>query len=163
MGLVVYSYRKLKVNDDLLVTEGVDVCDPVTGDLVSDATALYINRDFPGREEGIVGGVAYTYDQRTRCFNSTCGYYCYWRSQLADLIGYCRDNLKGGDAGPFVELIEFSDCEGTIGPVVSAKLAKDFIDYDVLASAQSEVFYSTYVMFKAAFEMAADDGAVEFC
>ena len=36
---------------------------------------------------------------------------------------------------PFVELINFSDCEGVIGPEVAAKLAKDFADYEFSASA----------------------------
>lgn len=64
---------------------------------------------------------------------------------------------------PFFELIHFADNEGVIGPVVSAKLAKDFRDNYERAKAFGDGYWlSKYEKWMAAFEMAADNGAVEF-
>jgi hypothetical protein len=79
--------------------------------------------------------------------------------------------------GPFTELINFSGCEGYIGPVVAAKLAKDFADYqqraEEYAANQGEPDHGSedwsgdewlevYNDWRRAFEMAADGGAVIF-
>ena len=68
---------------------------------------------------------------------------------------------------PFVELINFSDCEGVIGPKVAAKLAKDFADYEDRASAfaakfKDDFFLALYREWRRAFEWAADGGMVHF-
>ena len=65
-------------------------------------------------------------------------YYSKWRNQLAEMAGLgsaeaVRTNPEK-EGLPFVELINFSDCEGVIGPKVAAKLAKDFADYEDRAS-----------------------------
>jgi hypothetical protein len=74
---------------------------------------------------------------------------------------------------PFVELICFSDCEGSIGPETSAKLAKDFADYEEQAREwakdryadwhdEFDWWFSKYENFKRAFELAAQGGFVMF-
>ena len=68
---------------------------------------------------------------------------------------------------PFVELIDFSDCEGVIGPKVAAKLAKDFADYEFMASAfaaesNDDFFLALYREWRRAFEWAADGGMIYF-
>ena len=67
---------------------------------------------------------------------------------------------------PFVELINFSDCEGFIGPVASAKLAKDFAAFrDRAQSADSThgaYDFERYCKWQEAFEFAADNGCVQF-
>lgn len=56
-----------------------------------------------------------------------------------------------------------SDCEGVIGPEVSAKLVKDFADFDERAKTRGgKYFYALYCDWRKAFEMAADGGAVSF-
>ena len=64
----------------------------------------------------------------------------------------------------FEELIHFSDCEGTIGPKTSAKLAKDFADWRDRAEKHTpeEYFFAKYCDFQKAFEIAARGGAVKF-
>ena len=121
---------------------------------------VWINKSFPGREEGIpphefvaaecVGGF---------CAGSYTGY-GRWRSQLAELVGRQQ---RSDSPGPFMELTYFSDCEGVIGPVVSAKLAKDFAMYQPFADSHSdEWFRKKYAEWRVAFETAADGGFVDF-
>ena len=73
------------------------------------------------------------------------------------------------DGGPFFELINFSDCEGTLGPVVVAKLAQDFAAFqaavDLLppeAHVGSYRFASQYANWRRALDLAAQDGAIKF-
>ncbi|EJO27445.1 hypothetical protein QWC_31809, partial [Achromobacter marplatensis] len=103
-----------------------------------------------------------------------------WRDELAKAAGYPKGKYKqhgmdweshcvecwNGAQGPFSELINFSDCEGAIGTAVSAKLARDFAEFDAKAKDHSgdlgARFYQLYKEFRAVFEMAADSGAVYF-
>ena len=99
--------------------------------------------------------------------------YGWWRNELAKLAGYAPHDSDGqisycvdcweGKSGPFSELINFSDCEGTIGSECSAKLARDFAEFDAKAQAEGEEFYESYQDWRRAFDMAADNGAVIFC
>jgi hypothetical protein len=102
--------------------------------------------------------------------------YNWWRNKLAEVIhGVSAEkiwkNLELYNNAPFFELLHFSDCEGVIGPAVSAKLAKDFRDHkDLIHSEKNsniheydEYFTSTYDNFMEAFETAAEGGFVKFC
>ena len=64
-------------------------------------------------------------------------------------------------ATPFYELINFSDCEGFIGPKTSAKLAKDFAAWQEKAGERGW-FSEKYAQWRAAFELAANGGVVQF-
>jgi hypothetical protein len=63
---------------------------------------------------------------------------------------------------PFYELINFSDTEGTIGSEVSQKLYQDFVDFEEVAKLEDEYFYSKYLNWMKAFEVASDGGMVNF-
>lgn len=67
-----------------------------------------------------------------------------------------------GATGPFSELINFSDCEGVIGPKTAAKLARDFAAFEAQAEAWGDDFYDQYLNWEEVFLMAADGGAVAF-
>lgn len=72
-------------------------------------------------------------------------------------------NPMGYAGRPFYELIDFSDCEGVIGPEVSAKLAKDFADWDEQAKRTLDDYdYEMYSNWHKAFKIASDGGAVIF-
>lgn len=65
--------------------------------------------------------------------------------------------------GPFWELINFSDCEGVLGPATSAKLAGDFATWQEKADQHpDEAFRVLYARWRKACEMAADGGALVF-
>ena len=90
--------------------------------------------------------------------------YNQWRNQLANLVGTTDKRIwENPVPGPFVELINFSDCEGTIDSKTSAKLAKDFQEYQGEANIKDEHFVQIYNHFRIAFECASDGGSVVFC
>jgi hypothetical protein len=77
---------------------------------------------------------------------------------------------------PFYELINFSDCEGQIGPKVAEKLYRDFanpenekkfFDYCKAKSETAFLLETFYIAnwddFKKAFEIARQDGLVQWC
>jgi len=74
---------------------------------------------------------------------------------------------------PFVEMIDFSDCDGKLGGQVCHKLHADFeenrslfkkyIDSQGWSEEQIEYHLSTYEDFTKAFEIGRDEGVVIFC
>ena len=105
-----------------------------------------------------------------------------WREKLAVVATGLTPEEIWRNEGPLKEqpfwgLINFSDCEGCIGPQSSARLAREFKHYRQLfldADYSDFVFYSTtpdeareafmrlYDDFAKAFEIAADTGYVRF-
>lgn len=146
-----------------------------------DAFHIGANPDeFADRADGLKPGLYRSHAELNFRAGSYSGYNA-WREQLAELAGYPAQPANFGDAvrgrppkehsagawsatsGPFWELINFSDCEGVIGPRTSAKLAKDFADHQAKADAHpDEWFRDLYAMWRRAFELASDAGAVDF-
>ena len=125
---------------------------------------IWINPDFPGRCDDVAEGF-YTSEEEFDFRAGSYGWYNAWRDMLARLAGHseARDVWRDKKPGPFTELISFSDCEGTIGTAVSAKLAKDFADYQHAADNHpNEFFREKYNVWRKAFELAAQNGAVQF-
>jgi hypothetical protein len=108
-----------------------------------------------------------------------------WRRMLASLVGKTPDEVwaasrregrtRRPDAVddesvrslPFFELINFSDCEGFIGPKTSAKLAADFKRMRSKAEAafdedRNDAFMRCYDDWQRAFELASQGGVVLF-
>ena len=171
MGLDISAHSKL--------VEAPDAERDADGELVDydNHCEFYENKDFPGRLEGIKPEIAYTVSGESIGFRAGgYGGYNSWRNQLAQIAGYplteyvsFGTQAEGYDAGawaagsgPFYEQIHFSDCDGTIGPVVSAKLAKDYASYSEQAEAVGGRFWDLYQEWQQAFDLAADGGAVRF-
>jgi hypothetical protein len=106
--------------------------------------------------------------------------YNWWRDQLARFAhGVPAEeiwhNPRRYRGGAFVELIDFSDCEGHFGALVSAKLEGDFVEYArkarpfslTLNTAEEPnsggYWLEVYRDFARAFKLAADGGALKFC
>lgn len=105
---------------------------------------------------------------RGHLYAGSYGGYNNWRNELS-IFGLGVDaktvwaNPEKYKGRPFYELVNFSDCEGTLGADISAKLARDF--WENLARAEvecDEYFVAKYNEWLRAFEYAANDGAVEF-
>lgn len=181
MGLDITAYRrvtKLDVNFD----EDGEAIDKDTGEPVDYDVRAYANPHFPGREEGAENRAAYTAQESMGFRAGSYSGYNAWRNELAKLAGYPETPFESfgnvrmrhdagawvAGSGPFWELINFSDCEGTIGPVVSSKLAKDFSEWDERAKQHDEDaglnggLYERFQEWRQAFEMAADGGLVDF-
>lgn len=178
MGLDITAYRKISKIDCVFDADGEPIHPQTRGALEYQLRAC-VNHDFPGRAGLVEDQCIYAADLSFGFRAGSYGYYNRWRNDLSRLAGYPertykRDAYSHGqqrfdagaweaESGPFWELINFSDCEGVIGAEVSAKLAKDFADYQEKADAhESEDFRGAYAEWRKAFEMAADNGAVEF-
>lgn len=158
MGLDITAYRQLKQATDA-EARGED------GEIKYEEGYAWIfpNSDFPGRACEFKDG-AYSFDEEYWFRAGSYSGYNAWRAALSDLAGYPSvDYVWNGATGPFSELIDFSDCEGALGTAASAKLAKDFADFQEKADAHpDEWFREKYAAWRTAFEMAADGGAVAF-
>ena len=170
MGLDISAYSKLVAAPDAERDSDGELVD------YENLTEVYDNKDFPGRIEGLSQGIAYKIEGDGAGLSIGYGRYNAWRDELAKLAGYpigiyeqygraaeshCVSCWNGA-VGPFSEQINFSDCEGTIGPVISAKLAKDYAEFAEKAEAVGGYFWEKYQEFQACFELAADNGAVLF-
>lgn len=177
MGLDIRAFSKLKRIDAAFDDEGEPI-DPVTCESVDYDLRVYINPDFPGRCNLADNGI-YTAEANFCFCAGSYGWYNRWRDELARIAGYPAkqvDRYGSGrietrydqsafeaDGGPFWELIWFSDCEGIIGSEIAKKLHNDFIEFQAKADASPELgFRERYANWRKAFELAADDGAVEF-
>lgn len=140
---------------------------------------LYVESGFAGRADEIEDRAIYRAADRFDFPAGPYSGYSEWRDALAELAGYPTaphpSSYRLGQSshaasvwadpkpGPFMELIHFSDCEGVIGTAVSAKLAKDFVAFQDKADAHPNAhFRAKYALWRKAFEMASDRGAVRF-
>lgn len=175
MGLDVSAYKNLTKLDCVFDAEGEPI-DPTTRESIESYFKCVPNSDFPGREEGLDNNGIYSYEDAMSGPSLGYGGYNRWREELAKLADYQavpRERYGhiemlhaaacwGGATGPFAELINFTDCDGVIGPVVAARLLADFRAFDSKASVMDPRFYSVYREFLHCFEMAAQGGAVHF-
>lgn len=165
MGLDITAYSNLTPIDCVYDDDGEPI-DPTTRLPIDDAIRLYLNEDFPGREEGLRGMTFTTPDSPFQFCAGAYGGYSGWRKALAQLAGYEPESLwersaMSDKSVPFGELVNFSDCEGTIGPVASVKLARDFAEFSDKAR-QIEFLWPKYQLWHTAFDVAAKNGAVSF-
>ncbi|HLL74857.1 MAG TPA: hypothetical protein VK421_06295 [Pyrinomonadaceae bacterium] len=127
---------------------------------------IWISRDFPRAADKLADGAFYRSEGKDFRFRAGAySSYNRWRESLARMIGEtARRFWNDPRPGPFVELINFSDCEGVIGPETSAKLARDFQEYAERAERfRGEAdWLTTYQNFRKAFELAAGGGCVRF-
>jgi hypothetical protein len=177
MGLDITAYNRIEKIDCVYDEDGGPI-DPVTRAVIEgDVFQAYLNDNFPGRADEMVDKGCYTYEKSIGLRAGSYGGYNSWRDQLAELAGYPKGQYEqysrqwdshcvacwNGATGPFSELINFSDCEGIIGPSVSKKLAADFAEFQTRADALvDERFAAKYREWRAAFELAADGGCVQF-
>jgi hypothetical protein len=100
--------------------------------------------------------------------------YNWWRQQLCQFAHGVEpqevwQHPRRYRGKPFVELIDFTDCDGRIGTKVAAKLAGDFRDHRKPAAdfattlGEGNYWFEVYEEFAQAFDLAAQDGALEFC
>lgn len=126
---------------------------------------FYLSEHFQDQYMGLDEDAVYA---ENNSFSFRAGSYSGYNNWRGKLEEFAEEHLFGGE---FDELINFSDCDGTIGPFVSAKLHNDFKVN--LAKAEEfsntldgdwkEYFMEKYHDWMKAFEMASDNGAVMFC
>jgi hypothetical protein len=160
MGLDVTAYSKLVfVTSD--TTEGLALLD-------ENEWHTYVHLyPAPGFEARFDGQPAGYYRVEGELFHFWTPYSSYyrWRAWLSEQAQHqapaatwtSRAPCQGQ---PFYELVHFSDCEGTLGPATSKKLADDFQQWaEALASGDSSGLYQR---FQKAFALASRGGVVVF-
>ncbi|MCY8813648.1 hypothetical protein P8917_01070 [Bacillus atrophaeus] len=159
MGLDIRVFKNLKVIENPQLDEDGYVENWET-EWRPGGSMEWSEEHFPGRGEGLEPQNVYTWEESFRFRAGSYTGYGWWRRKL--------EEFKGGTA--FQELINFADNEGAIGPVVSKKLATDFKEnaeeareFAKTLGDAGEVWLELYDEWKAAFEMASENGAVEFC
>lgn len=81
-------------------------------------------------------------------------------SKLAVFAGYDSRMPAVNDPDPFRELFRWG-AEGVIGPVVSAKLVADFVEWEEpIKALRDDDFYKFYRHMRKLFEFAMNDGCV---
>ncbi|MFD5195046.1 hypothetical protein ACFVL4_16655 [Bacillus subtilis] len=158
MGLDITAYKNLKVVENPQLDEYGDIKNWKT-EWTPGESMKWSEEHFPGRGEGVDPDKFYTWEESFSFRAGSYSGYGWWRRKL--------EEFKGNTA--FQELINFADNEGTIGPVVSKKLAKDFNEHADAAREYArtlgdagEVWLYLYGDWKKAFEMATENGAVNF-
>lgn len=163
MGLDISVYSQLTrvqpVNND-------EDCDeyiiPVTEEGVfDDVISLYPNPHFLRQAGDIKESDHFTYEEEMGFRAGSYSGYNHWRSQLASLVNHPQ-NADYPDID-FNDLIYFSDCEGVITGESAKKLYQHFLKWDKAAQdLNDEYFYELYKTWTEAFQLAADNGAVDF-
>jgi hypothetical protein len=162
---------------------------------------IYTHDAFPEASEGLEDGAYLELGERYGFRAGSYSGYGMWREWMASAImqgilgktGGASTMWGRGDEGdyglPFMELINFSDAEGIIGPVASKKLYNDFRQYEndvmdwmdhqyltqtpmkqswrdeevkPMDKEDFEWFHTKYKDWKEAFRIASDNGAVIF-
>lgn len=158
MGLDISYYTNTKAVPD---AERDDDGYPVD----SGCVLAYVNPDFADHADSIEHEAIYSYDDSGSFRAGSYGGYNAWRDELATLAGFPSASQvweKADYDGPFEPLINFSDCEGIIGPETSARLARDFAEHQPKADAIGGYFAEKYADWRAAFEAVAGNGFVDF-
>lgn len=152
MGLNVQAYRRVVPSERGSFSISPEVID-------------WVESEWPGRTEGVQPG---SYNGEYLAGPSVSyGGYNDWRAWLcaAAGLGPVRAFYANPHEGPFAELVNFADNEGVFGPVVSAKLAKDFATHEeriIGGRSKGDPYARLYTRFRKAFEHAADQGCVVF-
>ena len=159
MGLDITAYSRLRY------------LRPNNGDDYEDGTlATYMFENaFADRAAPVLPDSIYVVDGESFSFRAgSYSGYNIWRDTLARVmlsasakeVWSNRADLSGAR---FTELINFSDCEGVIGSVAAAKLARDFAEWQKVADQVDDAYWcELYAKWRRAFELASNDGCVYF-
>jgi len=175
MGLDVSAIKNAVLVDDPKVSE------------TEDLDCIY-GGNFPQRLGSLVDGAYYDGEPTGSHYSNGYGRHGLFREKLAELAGYGAKKTpkpSPGDsdfmnklyihhhpntvaaweagAGPFFELIMFSDCEGYIGPEICQKLADDFRKFsDTVRLIDDQWFKQSFFDMRSVFEDGAQSGYVKF-
>jgi hypothetical protein len=157
---------------DVTYSSGIERAQDDEHDLDLDAAGTWLENDaaFTERGDGIAPGRYLLNGDEAGGFRAgSYSGYNDWRMALCQAIHGCDPRFVWDDpepwAGrPFFELVQFTDCDGFIGPRTSAKLERDFLGYreTFRAAVEESWMLEVYDEFTAAFGAAARGGVVVF-
>ena len=178
MGLDIGAMSGLvNVSDKYYPDEDWEIKSKETDDHVKgDFYVANLNDDFKPQAIDMKDRAVYTFDEYLHVRAGSYGGYSRWRFMLCNMaLGVDPDvvweNPEKYKDAPFFELINFSDCEGCIGTIVSQKLYGDFLEYKDRAKTYADrlpddfdghYWHDKYVEWTEAFQLASKDGCVDF-
>jgi hypothetical protein len=176
MGLDIGAMSNLRLREDLVRDEDWEVRDKDGNHQTGSFHVVSIIEDFKEVADGLQDDRVYEYDEYVHVRAGSYGGYSRWRYMLCEMaLGVQPDivwaNPERFKGAPFFELINFSDCEGTIGCETAQKLFHDFMSNRDRALAYSkrlppgheaEYWLDKYGEWMKAFELASKDGCVDF-
>ena len=138
-------------------------------DLPDDCVTLYLDHPSRTQHDGMLQGF-YRPSGKVDSLSATYSGYARWRATLARMLGTTAEAIWGDPRpGPFVELIDFADHAGVIGPRTAAKLARDFAEHRALAQSFAATlgdkagwFLGGYDAWARALAVVGPEGAVRF-
>ena len=124
---------------------------------------------FKGWMEGLTLNGIYRYEDSFGFRAGSYSGYNWWRKWLCQAVLNVSpeaiwNSPEDYTEKPFFRLINFSDCEGIIGPVHSGKLYKDFQEHSKIIEDENypEGCRKLYTQWMKGFEYASQNGLVEF-
>lgn len=168
MGLDITAYGNVALLETMESTDDYDE-KYWNSDEDSNTDYVWATKD-RGQHDNIVEHGVYRYEQEFDFRAGSYSGYNEWRNHLsrlmlkvdAETVWHNSESYKGK---PFYELINFSDCEGIIGPETSKKLAADFAAHQPIANDEPAFdgwFTEKYNNWRQAFELASNNGYVKF-
>jgi len=167
MGLDITAYAQLKRAE---IPEGVDPWDYADD---NNLIHVYNDAEFAAWSRPLTEGYYSVGAVQDGFGAGSYSGYNLWRTSLAKMVHGVRpekiwDEPEVWKGKPFFEIINFSDCEGTIGTEFCIKLANDFREFAALhpeatlRSSSSDGFDAKYMLFYSAFDFASNGGCVRF-
>jgi hypothetical protein len=161
MGLSIEAYKKLKI-----VSEGRDF----ESDTPEGMVRIYHVPESLAASDRMKEGIYKIEGSWFKSPNMSCTGFGIWREDLARMTGTTEKQIQEHPEQftSFVELINFPDNEGTIGPKTCAKLFRDFVEWEDRAAAfadslmNPEDWMDRYVLFRDAFALVGRQGALKF-
>ena len=132
-------------------------------------TSFYSNPEYPVHISGLDSTVFYRCNgKKTKFGASNYEEYFEFKDHLAKIVGFNNAEALWKTGGPifFIELINFSSYEGTIGPIICRKLYNDFREnYDraeqyFMNLQESTKFWIHYQNWCKALSIARNNGAI---
>src|SRR4051794_40853728 len=132
---------------------------------VSGGLTFPVHVSFPQHANDLDATVVYSATERFTFIAGCYSRYNRWLEQLGRLAGIpCIDLFwQSPRPAPFAELLNFTDCDGTIGTAVCEKLAGDFAAWAGQAAHHTERYFrERFVFWRHAFDLASQRGCVVF-
>lgn len=162
MGLKIIAFEKAKLISENFKAKAEEI------DFDGEVFRAKVNPDFEAHDH-LATGIYSAGGEGIEFMAGSYGTYNGLRRQLSLMahdkepqeIWNDRERYKGRD---FYELIDFSDCEGVIGPTTAGKLYYDFRSYrEAYHMQNNEWDNEVYDNWMKAMELASNDGIIIFC
>jgi hypothetical protein len=180
MGLDIYAYSNVKLDKE--TSKKLEDCDDQECDsIIGKNRVAYINPDFPKHTKDLestgwtLRSAFTSTGEHKPEISMSCGGYGVLRAMICEAvlgikpkalweIIYADQENYNHDENPLTYLINFSDCEGTIGPSVSKKIYKSLIENEEkISSFITDSWYKErFIELVEVFRVGSLDGIVTF-